>query len=135
MLPAARNDRVSVIHQETVADVGGLVTGSAFVEVAVHDPVAAVVDLVGQHAVAPGHVHRLEDVHVEGVFDEAGGIPRRLVQIDNLGVQRGAWIDHRPRPADQNFIRADRSKGLSAKCSTAARDLEVRDARGEPAGW
>src|SRR3984893_5397827 len=125
MLPTARDNRVSVIHQKGVADVGCLVTRPAFVEIAVYDAVPPVVDFVREGAIAPDDVHGVEDVYVEAVFDEAGGIPRRLVEIDNLGVQSGLWIDHGTGPAYQDFVRADRSKRLSAECGPAAGDLEL----------
>ena len=68
-LPAARDEGVAVAHDERVTHVGRLVAESAFVEIAVHESVPTIVELVEKDPVPFVHVHGLEDLHVEGVLD------------------------------------------------------------------
>ena len=127
MHPAARDVGVAVVHEEAVAGIVGLVARPSLVPVPVEGPVRAIVDLVEQRAVALTDVHRLQNVHVEAVFDQPRGVARRLVEIDDAGVERGLRVGDGMRRPHEDFVRAGGSERLAAECGTPARDVESGD--------
>ena len=69
--------------------------------------VAAVVDVVEQGAVALGQVGGLENVEVGRVLDFSARIARRLVEIDDHGVERKRGIELAVEAADDLLVGAD----------------------------
>ena len=91
--------------------------------------VAAVVDVVEQRAVALGHVDGLEDVEVGGILDHAARVARRLVEIDDRGVERMRGIELAVEAADDLLVGADLAEGLPGRERLLPADLDPRHAR------
>ena len=59
--------------------------------------------------------HRIEDADVGRVLDEAAGIARRLVEIDDVRVRWRARVDSEVHSRDESFVGAGAPEGMSVR--------------------
>ena len=114
-LPPAPHQREAAAHQEAVAGVARMAALRRAVQSRHDRLVAAVGHVVDQPAIAARNVNRLQNAELGLILDVAACIARRLVQIDDAGVQRMCWIELAERRAMQPFIGTDRTEFLTAK--------------------
>ena len=126
--PAARHVGIARVHEQGVAGVLRRVGPPRLVEITKDDVAAAVVDLVHQHPVGLAHVHRLEDVELEGVLHEPVGVAGRVLEVDDAGVERRAGVGNGGRGAHQYLVGAHSTEGAAAERQLAAVDVDARDA-------
>src|SRR5262249_16955352 len=74
-------------------------------------------------------IHGPEGVEVGGVLDLSLRIPRRLVEVDDRGVERMGGIERTVIAAHDLLIGAGRSERLAGREWLALADLDARDAR------
>ena len=111
-LPAGPDDGVALAHEEAVAGVGSLRQVGAAAVVEAHGAAAAAIgELVEEAAVAAAEVDRLEDVEVGGELDEAGGVARREVEVDDGGQAGRRRVDGEVDLADQALVGARIAEG------------------------
>ncbi len=90
-LPGAPDQREAVPHQEPVAGMRRgrrAIAVGATIEPGQRDLVAAVGHVVQQPAIAFRQIGRRHQREVRAVLHPSGGVARRLVQVDDHGVQR-----------------------------------------------
>ena len=75
---------------------------------------AAVAVVVEHAAIAALYLARLQDHEVGHEAHQAGFVHRRAVQIDDVGLRRGARIHGEVRPSRQPLVGADLAEGVAA---------------------
>src|SRR5262249_1502183 len=90
--------------------------------------VAAIGDLIKEHAAAARRINRPQDIDVDLVLDEAARIARRLVEIDDAGILGRQRIELTARDALQAFIRSDLAEGTPFGKGLNAVDPDVHRA-------
>jgi hypothetical protein len=124
-LPAGPDQGVAQAHQEAVAGVLGLRhVGAAAIVEAQEAAVAPVGELVQEAAAAPGDVDGLDDIQRGGELDEAGGIARGQVEIDDRGQAGLGRVDREVGMAEQALIGAGLAEGDAPGEGLPARDVE-----------
>src|SRR5262245_45771613 len=124
-LPARPDQGVAQAHQEAVAGVLGLRhVGAATVVEAREAAVTAVRELVQNTAMASGGLDWLDDVQRDGELDEAGGIARRQVEIDDRGQAGLARVDREVDIAEQALIGPGMAEGGAPGEGLTALDVE-----------
>ena len=114
-LPPAPHQREAVAHQEAVAGVARMAALRRAVQSRHDRLVAAVGHVVHQPAIAARDIERLQDAELGLILDVAARIARRLVQIDDAGIQRMRGIQFAERRAVQPFIGTDRAEFRAAE--------------------
>ena len=125
-LPADPHDRIAILHQEAVAEVGGgrgILTASGAIESAEDALASAVSDLEQQRAVAACGVDGLKHIEVGGEVHTSITAARRRIEIDDGLVARICGIERELDRARQLFVRANRPKGCPL--ATTAREAIV----------
>jgi hypothetical protein len=98
----------------------------------------AVGHIVDEHAAAPPRLGRAQDEEIRRVFDEAGGIARRLVEIADAGVLGRLRVEHTLRHAADADIRAGLAIGLIVGKGLDGADRDPGDRHGAApllGGW
>ena len=140
-LPGEPRHRIAAAHEEAVAGVRQRDRRVAVrrVVVELQRALVAAVAVVIEHApVAALHLARLEDHEVGGEAHQPAVVDRRLVEIHDVPLRRGARIDGEMRAARQPLIGADVAEGVAAGERNALGDPQfdplVMPAPGSAAG-
>ena len=136
-LPGEPGHRIAATHEEAVAGVRQRDRRVAVrrVVVELQRALMAAVAVVIEHApVAALHLARLEDHEVGGEAHQAAVVARRMVEIDDARLGRGARIDGEMRAARQPLIGADVAEAMAVGEGNTFRDPQL-DPIGHARPW
>ena len=124
-LPARPDQRVAETHQEAVASVLGLRhVGAATIAEAREAAVAPVRELIEHAAAASGDLDGLDDVERGRELDEARGVARRQVEIDDRRQAGLGRVDREVGIAEQALVGTGLAEGDASGEGFAALDVE-----------
>ncbi len=117
-LPAEPDQGEAPAHQEAVAKLslcGRIGNRRREIEIAQHILAAPVGDIEQRHAVAPRGLFRYQRKEIGREGHAPGGIPRRLVDVDNRPVCRKCWVEGKEHLADDLLVRTGGTEQLATE--------------------